>query len=291
MTVIRSVASKLPNRFKVMGANIIAASRRQLSVPCMLPSFLIVGAQKAGTSSMFQYLSCHPSVLRPVRKDVFYFDRNFDKNLEWYSSYFATIAERERLQDRLGTPVMTFEGATYYIFHPLAAARIRQVFPEMKIIVLLRDPTKRAVSHYRHNRHGGVERLPMMEAFRRESERLAGEVERIISDPRYDSYNYNHFSYLARGLYADQLERWHQIFPRQQILLLFTDDFFANPAQTFRTVCRFVGLPEISLPQYPQVGASSEQNGDLEAVAFARSHFEKPNERLFGLLGIRYNWI
>ena len=289
--MIRSLIRRLPNRYRVAGAQVIAAARRQLVSARMLPSFLIVGAQKAGTSSMFQYLNQHPNVLRSIRKDVFYFDENSEKDLKWYSSFFPTLEEQKRREDRVGSAVMTFEGATYYMFHPLAAQRVKALFPQMKIIMLLRDPVKRAVSHYGHNVHGGFERLAMKDAFEKEAERLKGEAERIVRQTGYRSYNHNHFSYLARGRYAEQIENWRSYFPSEQMLVLVGDDFFRDPDQGFRTVCRFVGLPELSLADYPKVGSGKEQTSDsAAALSFASAYFAEPNEALFKLLGKRYAW-
>jgi hypothetical protein len=275
----------------VAGAHVIAAARRHLDTDRMVPSFLIVGAQKAGTSSMFQYLNQHPNVLRSIRKDVFYFDDNFEKGLTWYRSFFPSLDEKKRSERRLGGEVMTFEGATYYMFHPLAADRIRATLPSTKIVMLLRDPVQRAISHYKHNVNGGLEELSMREAFEREAGRLDGEAERIISQPGYVSHNHNHLSYLARGRYAEQLARWLKVFPQEQMLVLVADDFFHDPDQGFRTVCRFVGMPEISLSAYPQVGAQKTEKTDEAAIAFAKAHFAAPNEQLFAMLGRRYSWL
>jgi Sulfotransferase domain len=268
----------------------VALVHRLLPQAREAPSFLIAGAQKAGTTALFNYLGRHGSFRRPLLKDVHFFDLNHTRGLEWYLSHFPSKAAMARLRRRTGANTATGEGATYYLFHPWVPARIAEAFPEIKVIILLRDPVKRAVSHYHHNVRMGRERLPMREAFEREPDRIGTESARLEVDPAFQSFNHQHFSYLARGAYAEQLRRWHRHFPSEQMLILSSEDLNASTDEIFQQVCRFIGIPAHSLPSYPREGAAPRAGRDLDAEAFARTRFKSANEELFDLLGRRFDW-
>jgi Sulfotransferase domain len=268
----------------------VALVHRLLPQAREAPSFLIAGAQKAGTTALFNYLGRHGSFRRPLLKDVHFFDLNHRRGLEWYLSHFPSKAAMARLRRRTGANTATGEGATYYLFHPWAPARVAEAFPEIKVIILLRDPVKRAVSHYHHNVRMGRERLPMREAFERESDRIGTEAARLEVDPNFQSLNHQHFSYLARGAYAGQLRRWHRHFPSEQILTLCSEEFSASTDEIFRQACHFIGIPSRSLPSYLQERAARRIHRDQDAEAFARARFKSANEELFDLLGRRFDW-
>jgi hypothetical protein len=268
----------------------IAFVHRLLPQARKAPNFLIVGAQKAGTTALFNYLGRHGSFRRPLLKDVHFFDLNYARGLDWYLSHFPSKASMERLRQRTGEDTATGEGATYYLFHPWVPARVAEVFPEIKVIILLRDPVKRAVSHYHHNVRMGRERLPMREAFEREPDRIGAETARLEIDPDFQSLNHQHLSYLARGAYAEQLRRWYRHFPSEQILTLCSEEFNVSTDEIFRQACRFIGIPSRSLPSYPRDGTARRIHDGQDAEAFARSRFKRANEELFDLLGRRFDW-
>lgn len=291
MTGLQALFPLVPQRYKNAAKHVAALGNRVTGVPRMEPSFLIIGAQKAGTSSLFKYLMRHGGYLRPLLKDVYYFDNNFDRGRAWYQSFFPSQAAGRERERQTREPVITGEGATYYLLHPLAPQRVRATFPAMKLVVLLRDPVERAVSHYFHNRRFGSEAVTTPEAaFALEAERLDGEVERLLSDPGYRSNAFQTYSYLARGRYAEQLERWLAVFPREQIHIECSERFYADTDGSFRHICRFLGLPERSLQAYAVEGRGWNRAEDDAARKFARDHFREPNERLYELLGERLPW-
>ncbi len=113
--------------------------RRLTSGSRRLPDFIILGAQRAGTSSLYYYLSQHPQILPAVRKELHFFDDHYRRGLGWYRSQFPTRGAR-------GT--ITGEATPYYLSHPHAPARIQRLLPQARLIVLLRNPVERAISHY-----------------------------------------------------------------------------------------------------------------------------------------------
>src|SRR3954470_22907026 len=160
-----------------------AASRtvgRRTAGRRMLPTFLISGAQRCGTTSMYKTLSQHPQVLPAVlHKGVHYFDTSFGRGLDWYRGHFPTRAAARRVAEAVGVPegrVITGESSPYYMFHPMAGRRIAATLPDARLIILLRDPVERAYSAFTHESARGFEDLSFERALAVEQERLDGEV-------------------------------------------------------------------------------------------------------------------
>ncbi|HJK95666.1 MAG TPA: sulfotransferase [Polyangiaceae bacterium LLY-WYZ-14_1] len=243
----------------------------------MRPTFLILGAQKAGTTSLFRYLAQHPRVVEPIVKEVHFFDASFHKGLDWYLAHFP--------RDPADGRTITGEGSPYYLYHPHCADRIAETFPEARLLVLLRNPIDRAVSHHGHERRQGGERRPMQQAFDEERARVPGAEATLAAHPRRDSRAHRRESYLSRGIYAPQLERYLARFPREQLLVQRYDRFFAEPGPHFARVLEHLGLGPVEVPFERHGGGDrrpSDQGFDRAALAaFFRPH----NERLSELLG------
>lgn len=256
----------------------------------LLPDFLIIGAQRAGTTSLFHHLAAHPDVTPSFPKEVHYFTNHYHRGPGWYRSHFPLVAWKTAAQRRGRPPLLTGEATPYYLAYPHAAQRVRRELPNARLIVLLRNPVDRAYSHYLHEVASGIETLTFADALAREKDRLNSELNRMKQDEGYLSFNYQHFSYLERGLYAEQIACWLEHFDRDQLLILCSEEFSAQPARTFDRVLRFLGLrpwePD-SFRRYHQSGAAA-----LDAKSRARliAYFRPHNERLHDNLGIDFGW-
>ena len=177
------------------------------------PDFVVGGVQKGGTTSLYRYLGQHPRVLECQRKEVGYFSDLYAQGEAWYSSQFPSLRRRLRRSLRERGRVLIGEATPYYLFHPHAPQRLRDYSPNVRIVFLLRDPVERAFSHHGYHSKLGEESLSFEDAVDAEEERLAGEFEKMQANPEYNSQAYKLYSYLARGLYAEQLERWLALFP------------------------------------------------------------------------------
>jgi len=211
-----------------------------------LPDYLILGGQRCGTTSLHHYLVQHPGVL-PARftKGVHWFDVAYDKPLSWYRANFPTARRRHTTSEQLGHPVVTGEASPYYLFHPHVAERAATRLPEARVIAVLRDPVGRAWSHFHHETTRGFEDLSFEAALDAEPARLAGaEAALAPADGRH--FSHQHHSYVARGRYAEQLDRWYDHFHADQILVLFSTDLEDDTERTLASVHRFLGLPEAS---------------------------------------------
>lgn len=205
----------------------------------ILPDFLIIGAQKCGTTSLYNNLIKHPHVVQALRKEIHFFDINYKKGVTWYQAHFPSSIYKIYLKQIYRKKIIAGEATPYYIFHPLSPERIFKIVPRVKLIVLLRNPVDRAYAHYQLSVRLGHENLSFEDAIQNEMGRLNSEVERIYNNCNYYSFNHQHFSYLSRGYYMEQLRKWHHYFSREQILILKSEDFYLDPSSAFKQVYVF----------------------------------------------------
>jgi len=208
----------------------------------MAPGFLIIGAQKAGTSSLHAQLVRHPQVLRPAIKEVHYFDLNYAMGPDWYRAFFPHRATAAAVGWRLGARAVTGESSPSYLFHPHAPRRILRDLPGIPLIALLRDPVERAFSHYQHAFRHGWETLSFDEALAAEAERTTPDRERLETDEFWPGARWLQYSYRARGVYLDQLTRWMPVYDPARLLVLRSEDYFADPGRVLRQTLDFLRL-------------------------------------------------
>lgn len=212
-----------------------------------LPDYLIIGAKRGGSTSLWKNLRAHPQVMSMFPeaenlKSPHYFDIHFDRSERWYRSYFPTRAARQRHQRERGSgAAYVGDASPYYLFHPLAAERALRVVPHAKVVVALRHPVDRAWSHYHERRKEGTEPLGFEEALAAEDGRLAGEIARMTADPSYYSEVHDFCSYRARGRYLEQLQPWLDRFG-DQVMVLRSESFYEHPHEQLREVFDFLGL-------------------------------------------------
>ena len=183
------------------------------------------------------------------------------------------------------------EASPYYLFHPLVPERARELVPDARLIVLLRDPVARALSHYHHERALGMEPLSFEDALDAEAERLDGEERRIVQFPGYVSVSHQHHSYVARGHYADQLERWLGVFPRDRMLILVSEDFFADTPGVVGEILEFLELPPMpTAASFRVPNARSYEGMEPGTRRLLAETFRDSNARLADLLGRDPGW-
>jgi len=261
----------------------------------LMPDFIIIGTMRGGTTSLYSYLTEHPNIGPAYMKEVHFFDVYFSKGLHWYRAQFPSSVQKyytERVQKQ---NFITGEASPYYLFHPHAPKRIAKTLPQVKLIVLLRNPVTRAYSHYYHEVAGGHEKIATFEeAIACEEERIAKEAELLDKNEQYISYNHRHFSYLARGIYVDQLKVWMNLFPKEQFLILKSEDFYADPAAGLKQVLDFVNVPDLSLKaqkeEYEQLNTTTPPRMNPATRKRLSEYFEPHNSRLYKYLGVDFGW-
>ncbi len=248
-----------------------------------LPDFIIIGVQKGGTSSLFSYLGQHPQMILPGVKELHFFDNNFSQGINWYREHFPC--------KYIHPGSKTGEATPYYFRHPHAPRRVSEVCPEAKLIVLLRNPADRAYSHYQMQVKNKVFELQGFEdAIAREKDMLKGEFEKMVKDTAYYSFNHQKFSYLARGLYAEQVRQWLVFFRPEQFLFLRSEDFFRDPGSELLRVHEFLGIT----PQLPSdlrpVNTNTYEPIKMSTRVALNAFFEQDMNELAGMLGDKFLW-
>jgi hypothetical protein len=259
----------------------------------MLPSFLISGGQRCGTTSLYRALSEHPAVIKAVlHKGVHYFDVAYDHGMRWYRGHFPLQRHAERVAGALGVPAQTFESSPYYMYHPHAVARIARDLPGVKLIALVRDPVERAYSQHAHELARGFEsETSFGRALALEPARLRGQEERLTVDARYYSFAHQHHAYRARGEYAIYLSAMAARIGRQNLLVVESERFFATPEEVYDEVLAFLELPALRYPAFERHnarprGAPMDERIRRELTA----HFAVHDERLVDFLGRKPVW-
>lgn len=259
----------------------------------LLPSFIIIGAQKSGTTSLFKYLRKHPDIQEPSRKELFFFDGGkiagrdifHEQGLDWYRLHFPrAIAGRPS--------ALTYEATTSYLFSPIAAERIQQTLPSVRLIAVLRDPVDRTISHYQHNLRKGREFRSLMEVICADETQLdtPSPTQPASTEAKTSLY----YSYKSRGLYYEQLLRYKYFLDRGQILILCSKELASQPAATLQKIYKFLSLSDrnVIISSNPYFHNVSRQKTQIDPVhhEILQQYFESPNRQLFELLDREFAW-
>jgi hypothetical protein len=279
----------IPAPVRVVARNAVWTYGRATSAVRPLPNFLIIGAQKAGTTALYSYLRRHPTILGPPWKEVSFFDRHFWRGDAWYRGHFPNTLYARSVRRRTGSEPIVGEASPSYLFHPLAPERAARLLPGLRVIALVRNPVDRALSHYHHEVALGREPLAFEEALAQEEQRMEGELDRML-DPKYFSDAWWNFTYRSRGLYTEQLERWLEFVPRERLLILPSDDLLEQPSRTYGEVLEFLGAPHHELESYPRIFVREYTEMDPRTRAALRDYYAEPNRRLYELLDRELGW-
>ena len=237
------------------------------------PDFIIIGTQRGGTTSLYRYLSEHPQIGSAYRKEVHFFDRYYGKGMDWYLAHFPLRGE---------FPIVG-EASPYYLFHPDVPGRIEAAVPAARFIVLLRNPVDRAYSQYHHKLKRGLETLPFAEALDQEAERLSASDDPV-------GLPWRHHSYVARGLYVDQIRRWLERFPRERLLIIKSEEFFARPEAVLHQTQAFLGLEPRNPSDFKAYHMADYPEMEPATRRRLADHFAPYNRQLYDLLGRDFGW-
>lgn len=261
-----------------------------------LPDFLVIGAEKCGTTSLYRHLIRHPRVVHASTKEPHFFDYHWEEGPVWYRAHFPLTVRRTVARLVGGAELRTGEASPDYVFHPHAAARVRELLPQAMLIVLLRNPIDRAFSHYNQQVRKLRETLSFEAAIAAEPARVDEELGRLVADARHPVHAHvTRFSYLARGRYAEQLERWLACFDRRQLLVVQSEALFADPETQLRRAHAFLELTGGA--DAPAVARFRNENPGLYAASIhpdtrrrLAEYFAPHNRRLNALLGTDLGW-
>ncbi|MCS4191517.1 hypothetical protein GGP51_003013 [Salinibacter ruber] len=260
------------------------------------PDFIIIGAQKSGTTALFDYMTQHPQILAPAIKEVHYFDRGEvrENGISFYRSHFWSQDYKDRWAEEVGAPVVCGEATGAYIFYPPVARLVAEAVPDVRLIALLRNPVHRAFSQYQHNRRRRPEEEPLSfdEAVRAEDDRVAEDERKLRSNPLHEAKTLKKYSYVRRGLYYQQLQRWLEYFDREQLLILHSKDLRETPDQVLQDVFGFLGVGDVEIPNTePRHVGGYDQSIDPSTRTFLEQRFREDSSQLFEFLGEDWGWF
>lgn len=265
-----------------------------------LPHFIIFGAARCGTTSLYNYLTAHPQVMPATVKEISFFDAHFDKGLAWYQSHFPLF-----LHKYYKGALVTGEATPSYIHHPAVPARIQTTLPHVKLILLLRNPINRAYSHYTQAVKLGKESLSFEIAVELQQMEIACfEKAHLFGDEKHLKRLYHPNAYLAKSIYVDNLKYWFATFPRQQILVLSSEAFYQNPDEVLDKTLNFLELPAWKPQEYKKYNyqgahfaaktkpTTKVRYEPINTATKAQlvDYFRPYNERLYEDLGIHFDW-
>ena len=254
----------------------------------VLPDFLIIGAKRCGTTSLFSHLPEHPCIVESHHDNIGFFNDNFNLGVNWYKSFFPTKSYKKNIEKKHGK-FLAFDVTTRYMENKRTAENIKKIKPEIKIIVMLRNPIDRAYSQFHVSVKDNDEQLSFDEAVNEEMNRLKQEIKEC-NDNKLRAFPKEHRHYIRKSLYAMQLRPWFDIFPRDNILVLSTEMFKENEKQIYNEIFKFLDIPEIQIrdKQHMQKGEYTPMNKKVHKEL--GDFFKKHNEELFDLIGKRFDW-
>lgn len=247
------------------------------------PNFLIVGFMKCGTTSLYEYLSQHSQIIPCIKKEVHFFDWEYDRGYKWYLAHFPPVVENELF--------LTGEATPYYLLSSKAKNRIITHLPNVKLIVILRNPSDRAISHYYHQVNWGLENRSFKEALITEL-KILQQFNHCLTFESLVNTNIDlpKYGYLTCSLYTYFLEKWMTSIPKKQFLVLKSEELYTNPTATMKQVFEFLELTNQELPQYMKYvsGAYPTTSAKIKKIL---SDFLKPHtKRLESYLNMQFNW-
>jgi tetratricopeptide (TPR) repeat protein len=258
-----SLAEKMPGRQENLNLKKVTT-----------PNFIIIGSQRCGTTSLYTYLAQHPQILTPIKKEMDFCSWHFERGIDWYLAHFPPIPPGEQF--------LTGEASPSYFDCLEAPERLYSAFSQAKLIVLLRNPVDRAISQY-------YRWVGLNWEHRSFDRAISDEIARLNTSPAY-LIGDEPGNYLARGRYIEFIKKWLNLFPREQLLILKSEDFYTNAATVVKQVLEFLDLPEYQLSEYPNANPGSYQPIDESVRYWLSDYFQPYNQQLEEYLGTTFNW-
>ena len=242
------------------------------------PYFIIIGSPRCGTTSLYKYITSHPQILAAAEKEICFFSKYFNLGMAWYNAHFFPETDKKEF--------FTGEATPTYLNYPLVEQRLYQSLPQVKLIIILRNPVARTFSHYQMWVRRGTEKRSFAEVINAEMERLATATETDLEKAIY----WKQCEYIDKSLYVYSIRRWMRFFPKEQFLILSSETFYANPAVVMQKVFKFLDVPDYQLTHYEKYNAGLYQPA-IDATHQRLTEFFQPHNRnLEEDLGRKFFW-
>jgi len=256
----------------------------------LYPDFIIIGYHKTATTFLYEYLSNHPNIGKSSKKEVHFFDYSYWRGIGWYKAQFPLNKTKGKFEKE-SKKFKTGEATPLYSFHPKAAKRIKELVPKVKLIVVLRNPIDRAYSHYQHKKRVGLEHQSFEDAIKEDDIRF----KKIMKDFENDNirdYDVNNtlFPYVSMGKYVLDLKKWMEIFPKEQFLILKTEEINQNPERELNKICNFIEIPTMDFKNTKKKNVGEYSTMLPETRMKLSKIYEQHNKELEEFLGIKMEW-
>ena len=254
-----------------------------------LPDFIVIGGTRSGGMTLTKYIQEHPSVY--VSRNVHFFEFIASNNVNWYKRHFPSYIYKKKFLRKNKQKLVVGESTGTYLFHPDIPKRIKNILPNVKLIVMLRNPVVSSYSKYNHYKNEGLELNSFEDAIKMEIKRI--DILKQNNELKSNNPDFNNnvnFHYLRHGHYAEKLKNWLKVFPRNQIHMVVNDEFNADLDKTVEETFSFLGLPnhktknriKHSVGKYPKLQESTKE--------FLIDYFKPHNEELYEILGRKLPW-
>jgi len=253
----------------------------------VLPDFFVIGVVRGGTTSLYHYLGQHNCIKQAAYDELGYFDDNYHLGVHWYKSLFPTIFTKNKITKQFGK-FLTYDVTPFYIYNPLVARRISECFPNAKIIANLRNPIDRAYSNYIIAFQDG----DIDKTFEEIIELEINEIENSKSRLNSESFLVDNYyeKILARGFYAEQLKIWYKLFPKEQLLMISSEELSRNTDKVLKEIFEFLDVPYVKINDYTKQNKRNYSLMKDETRRFLIEYFKHHNEKLYKLINKSFDW-
>ena len=253
----------------------------------VIPDFLVIGAKRCGTTSLYQHLPEHPCISKSPHDNMGFFNDNFHLGVNWYKSFFPTTFTRKKIKSKFGN-FLAFDVTTKYMEEESTANNVYQTKPNMKIIIILRNPVDRAYSQYHLSVRQTAERRSFEDVVEENMNRLNKEShEHYGRKPKFSVEEDNH---LKKGLYALQLRYWLKIFPRENILIVSAEEFESNQQIIYNKIFEFLNISKFEVKNTKKMEKGNYPPMKSETRNLLLDYFRSHNHELFELINIKFDW-
>ncbi len=243
------------------------------------PNFFVIGGMKCGSTSIYEYIVKHHQVIPALKKEIHFFNMNYEKGIDWYLSHFPFIPKDKSIITGEATPCLSVDGIWEKVYH---------FFPHVKLIAVLRNPVDRAYSHYNHTAQWFGVNHRLEDAIKHDLDNKEVINKMLENDP--NAYRNVKSNYLIQGLYVYWLKEWLRYFPREQILIIKSEDLFTQTSLVMKQVFDFLNIPNHSSSEYPNT-LKGRYSSMSESLRHSLNEYFKPhNQKLEDFLCRDLNW-
>ena len=248
-----------------------------------IPNFIVIGVKRCGTTTLYEQLSEHPCIEKSAHDNLGFFNNNFELGMNWYKSHFVTNFRKKEIERKYGK-FATYDVTSSYIQKKKTAQNIFKTLPNVKLILILRNPTDRAYSEYNQNIIDENESRDFTELIKQE----INEIQNMENGNL--EFSSDKINLVKKGIYEKQISPWLEIFPRKQILIISTEEFGEKTTETYDKIFRFLELPEYKIKNKKRHRKGTYEAMDDKTRKILDDFYESYNSKLFQKIEETFRW-